>query len=192
MFIDCRMYFVKRSTLNLANAKQKDTNKKKDTKETPSVNGKQFDEQGMRHAFLQFFVSIMKDYRKAIVDNSFSLQSFLKSHPGSSEVIHFHSTTCTLFNTFMKEFVTHLCTQSQGFQQFMNSRKAVSAPETSDIVLFDEYIIQKKNRTHHLAKDKETPFLHDTSQTVVRTYEVPAVDTANLAQCTLSCTDQFR
>eukprot|EP00026_Physarum_polycephalum_P001980 Phypoly_transcript_01984.p1 GENE.Phypoly_transcript_01984~~Phypoly_transcript_01984.p1 ORF type:complete len:956 (+),score=127.35 Phypoly_transcript_01984:107-2974(+) len=148
---DFGSYFLKRNQ-GATNVKTKESKKKE-----------MFDEQGVRNAFLQFFVSIMKNYRKAIVESTFSLPVFLKYHPSSDE-----------------EFITHLCTQSQGFQQFVNSRKNVAAHDTSEIVLFDEYIIQKKNRLNHLMKDKDTPFLNDTSHTVVRTFEVPAVDTTHL------------
>ena len=109
----------------------------------------------IRDSFFQFFVSILKNYKKYmnfVVDNGmgcFDDVGFLKSCPEDSK---------PFFNVFLK---------TQMFANFCETRlRPQNVEEHSENLLFDEHILAKENRSKLKYNKSPTPFIIDDSQQI--------------------------
>ncbi|CAM9142204.1 unnamed protein product [Chrysoparadoxa australica] len=96
----------------------------------------------VREAFLRFFVTIFKDYRKFLVlqKQTFQAESFVEK-----------------LDPEFRPFVTKL-TQTQAFSNFIDARIQPD-PEDLDITFFDESIDSKRNRSRLHVIKQPTRFL---------------------------------
>jgi hypothetical protein len=127
------------------------------------------DEREMAHAFFKIFVSIFKNYRDFLIFPSrevpepasgFDERRFLQSVPQRDRDFF-----AVLFNT-------------QAWQHFVERRTLPNASEP-DVLFFDEAIVSKKNRST-FALHRQTPFLDDRSEEIVKTFVVPSPDVSGL------------
>jgi len=131
----------------------------------------------IRRAFLFFFVSIMKHYKKHCrtgqapsgpfsIDHYFLQEEFKKAYPEQ-------------YRPFLGQLMT-----SQSFNKFIEQKvNPTDFKEVAEITFFDEHIDAKFNRyaiSNLLGTKKATPFLNDKSNLVSKVYTVPEVDTANI------------
>jgi hypothetical protein len=136
-------------------------------------------EEQLRHGFLNFFVAVLKNYKRFLIyasrerpnpANAFRKEAFLAEHPSD-------------WRAFLSGLV-----ESQTFSQFVDERvgrvqsSQGSGPLPSDIVFFDESIDAKINRSGimSLVGPIDTPFLKTTCSNHIKTYVPPSPDTSDL------------
>ena len=113
----------------------------------------------IQEAFLRFYVSMLKDYRKFMPVTS-GLSSW--RDPGAMESGRFLSDEFVNsqrpdFRPFLEELV---CTQQ--FDDFV-SRRMFNTADASDVKFFDQSIAAKRNRSKLKLKKIDTPFLNAAS-----------------------------
>ncbi|KAL7555194.1 hypothetical protein ACHAWF_018944 [Thalassiosira exigua] len=112
----------------------------------------------VQEAFLRFYVSMLKDYRKFMPSIPTDKRSSWRG-PGSVEdgrflVDEFVQSQLPDFQPFLEELVG-----TQMFDDFV-TRRMYNAGDAPDVKFFDQSIDAKKNRSKLKLKKKETPFLH--------------------------------
>ncbi|CEG77253.1 hypothetical protein RMATCC62417_12039 [Rhizopus microsporus] len=125
-----------------------------------------FDEQKIHNAFIRMFASLLYNYRTGFVDHldnhATAITASNTTSSGRVQPLYFskekflkHSDKDT------REFLSHL-SNSQMFTQFITDR-LLKPEQDPEILVFDEYIKLKLNRSRlKLVKD-DTPFLNDDS-----------------------------
>ncbi|CEI96388.1 hypothetical protein RMCBS344292_10551 [Rhizopus microsporus] len=125
-----------------------------------------FDEQKIHNAFIRMFASLLYNYRTGFVDHldnhATTITASNTTSSGRVQPLYFskekflkHSDKDT------REFLSHL-SNSQMFTQFITDR-LLKPEQDPEILVFDEYIKLKLNRSRlKLVKD-DTPFLNDDS-----------------------------
>ncbi|KAI8370884.1 AEX-3 domain-containing protein [Choanephora cucurbitarum] len=120
-----------------------------------------FDEQKVQDAFIRMFASLLYNYRTGFVDQSEDVP-FITNQDNSKKSLYFskerflkHSDKDT------RTFLSNLCS-SQMFTQFVTDRLSKSSQDP-EILVFDEYIKLKLNRSKLKFVKEETPFLNDES-----------------------------
>jgi len=114
----------------------------------------------VQEAFLRFYVSMLKDYRKYMPASSTILSSW--RDPGAMESGRFLSDEFVNsqrpdFRPFLEELIG-----TQQFDDFV-SRRMYNAADAPDVKFFDQSIEAKKNRSKLKLKKVETPFLNAAS-----------------------------
>eukprot|EP01028_Stygiella_incarcerata_P010470 TRINITY_DN5433_c0_g1_i2.p1 TRINITY_DN5433_c0_g1~~TRINITY_DN5433_c0_g1_i2.p1 ORF type:complete len:1189 (-),score=357.81 TRINITY_DN5433_c0_g1_i2:45-3611(-) len=134
---------------------------------------KKFDPQTIQKGFFRFFLYLFPKYRQflrapkdgesllSIVDDPFRTDDFVNHHKPA-----------------VRPFLRELC-GTQMFQQFIQDR-IMPGGSVSEIMLFDESIQEKMNRSMLRLKKTPTPFLKDKDQVHTKTYVVPAPDLLDL------------
>ena len=122
-------------------------------------------DQALRAAFLKFFVSLLKNYRKHLIYGSirkFDTEAFLAEQAVESR-------------PFLEQML-----ESQLFSQFVDSR-VFEIGRDPDVVFFDESIDAKQNRyTLQLLRGNiDTPFLNSLDSKHHKTYVAPSPDITN-------------
>lgn len=133
----------------------------------------------VQEAFYRFFVKLLMHYRHYLIpctenhddlntEGMFDAERFVQEAPESHrEVLH------TLF-------------QSQLFSQFIierwNPQCSRTDADSFAVMLFDESILAKANRSKVHVVKQETPFLNDTSFAISDTYIAPAPNTSGIAE----------
>jgi len=111
----------------------------------------------VQEAFLRFYVSMLKNYRKYMPASSGLLSSW--RDPGATESGRFLSDEFVNsqrpdFRPFLEELIG-----TQQFDDFV-TRRLYNAADAPDVKFFDQSIEAKKNRSKLKLKKVETPFLH--------------------------------
>eukprot|EP00986_Skeletonema_menzelii_P008652 scaffold3743_cov155-Skeletonema_menzelii.AAC.7 len=114
----------------------------------------------VQEAFLRFYVSMLKDYRKYMPESSKVLSSW--RDPGAMEsgrflTDEFVNSQRQDYRPFLEELVG-----TQQFDDFV-SRRMYNAADAPDVKFFDQSIEAKKNRSKLKLKKVETPFLNAAS-----------------------------
>lgn len=122
-------------------------------------------DESLRAAFLKFFVTLLKNYRRHLVYgsmmNKFSFEEFLAEQGTESR-------------PFLEEML-----QTQQFSEFVDSR-LFEVGRDPDVVFFDESIDAKQNRkTFKLRGNIDTPFLDNVDSKHQKTYVAPSPDISN-------------
>ncbi|KAI9247713.1 AEX-3 domain-containing protein [Phascolomyces articulosus] len=134
-----------------------------------------FNERKVQEAFLRMFASLLYNYRTGFVDDTQELNgaSALAATGDYSKklqrgVLYFSK------EKFMKQsdkdtrsYLSHLV-GSQMFTQFITDRLS-KAPEDPEILVFDEFIKLKLNRSKLKFVKEDTPFLNDDSFSISQT-----------------------
>ncbi|KAI9019384.1 AEX-3 domain-containing protein [Phycomyces nitens] len=140
-----------------------------------------FDEAKIQASFLRMFASLLCHYRSGIVDgvqehggNGFTA-SFVEYSVDKNGVLFFSK------DKFLKQsdkdtrvFLSNLA-NSQMFNQFITDRLAKSCKDP-EILMFDEYIKLKLNRSKLKFVKESTPFLNDDSYRVSQTVRASSPD----------------
>ncbi|OAD78383.1 hypothetical protein PHYBLDRAFT_140478 [Phycomyces blakesleeanus NRRL 1555(-)] len=140
-----------------------------------------FDEAKIQASFLRMFASLLCNYRSGIVDgvqehggNGFAA-SFAEYSVDKNGVLFFSK------DKFLKQsdkdtriFLSNLA-NSQMFNQFITDRLAKSSKDP-EILVFDEYIKLKLNRSKLKFVKESTPFLNDDSYRVSQTVRASSPD----------------
>lgn len=121
--------------------------------------------ESIRNTFFQFFVSILKAYKKFLNFNNstdqtgcFDFKKFIKQVPESSR---------PFFSKFLK---------TQMFANFCETRiRPQNIEEHSENLLFDETILAKLNRSSFRYTKFETPFVVDSTQSWKSVWKVPEI-----------------
>ncbi|KAI9272513.1 AEX-3 domain-containing protein [Sporodiniella umbellata] len=125
-----------------------------------------FDEQKIHNAFIRMFASLLYNYRTGFVDQVENDMSTISASnttsTGRAKPLYFskdkflkHSDKDT------REFLSHF-SNSQTFNQFVTDR-LLKSDQDPEIVVFDEYIKLKLNRSRLKFVKDDTPFMNDDS-----------------------------
>ncbi|CAO3682152.1 unnamed protein product [Rhizopus stolonifer] len=125
-----------------------------------------FDEQKIHNAFIRMFASLLYNYRTGFVDqvenDASTISASNNTSSGRSKPLYFskdkflkHSDKDT------REFLSHL-SGSQMFTQFITDR-LLKSEQDPEILVFDEYIKLKTNRSRLKFVKEDTPFMNDDS-----------------------------
>ncbi|KAG0183459.1 hypothetical protein DFQ29_004403 [Apophysomyces sp. BC1021] len=129
-----------------------------------------FDEKWIQESFLRMFASLFYNYRSGFVDSAEerhgpSLASFGERSPEKKGNLYFSK------DRFLKHsdkdtraYLSHLA-DSQMFNQFITDR-LIKSSQNSEVLMFDEYIKLKLNRSKLKFVKENTPFLNDESYRV--------------------------
>ncbi|KAJ3390675.1 hypothetical protein HDU92_000343 [Lobulomyces angularis] len=124
---------------------------------------KKFKERKIQLSFFKFFTSVLKDYRKFIVEaNIESNDDFSQWFKKSEYLKTFKDKDNS--KTFMSSLV-----ETQAFSQFIYERVQRSKSDY-EVLFFDESIKAKLNRSSFRVSKETTPFLEDQSYQVTQTY----------------------
>lgn len=121
--------------------------------------------QSIRHSFFQFFVSILKDYKKFMLfdkkdqnSDTFNAAGFLATCPDKD---------------FMNRFI-----ETQMFSNFCECRiRPKNVEEHCEGLYFDEEIAAKENRSKLTSHKAQLTFINDASQEHNTVHTVPAIST---------------
>jgi len=112
----------------------------------------------VQEAFLRFYVSMLKDYRKYMPSTPTDVQSSWRGsdtiYGGRFKSAEFVQSQMPDFHPFLDEL-----TMTQQFDDFV-TRRMYNAGDAPDIKFFDQSIDAKRNRSKLKLKKKDTPFLH--------------------------------
>ncbi len=113
----------------------------------------------VQEAFLRFYVSMLKDYRKFLPPSPKEIRSSWRDFGGIDSggrfmVEDFMRAQRPEFQPFLEELVG-----TQQFDDFITKRM-YNAGNAPDVTFFDQSIDAKKNRSKLKLKKVETPFLH--------------------------------
>lgn len=130
-----------------------------------------------RNGFLRFFVKLLVDYRKYILnspskenstDELFNKGKFIGDSPESSKPILRCLTETQMFEQFIE--------QRTYFNQNMNAKEAY------EVRFFDECVIAKHNRSKMNVMKASTPFLDDESFAISETFVCPFPNTRGIEE----------
>ena len=112
----------------------------------------------VQEAFLRFYVSMLKDYRKYMPSTPTDVQSSWRGSDtidsGRFNSAEFVQSQLPDFHPFLDEL-----TMTQMMDDFV-TRRMYNAGDAPDIKFFDQSIDAKRNRSKLKLKKKDTPFLH--------------------------------
>ncbi len=112
----------------------------------------------VQEAFLRFYVSMLKDYRKFMPSIPTNQQSSWRgsgsAHGGRFRAVEFVNSQLPDFQPFLEELIG-----TQQFDDFV-TRRMYNASKAPDVTFFDQSIDAKRNRSKLNLKKKETKFLH--------------------------------
>lgn len=112
----------------------------------------------VQEAFLRFYVSMLKDYRKFMPSVPKNQPSTWRGsgseYGGRFRAIEFVNSQLPDFQPFLEELIG-----TQQFDDFV-TRRMYNAGKAPDVTFFDQSIDAKRNRSKLNLKKKETPFLH--------------------------------
>ena len=126
--------------------------------------GTSIDERAVRDAFLKFFVSLFKNYRKHLIYGTPSDQKYFDD-------LSYLLEADMEWGDKVRPFLEAL-TQTQSFSQFVDER-VLSITSNINVIFFDESIDAKMNRYYFKTKIIDTPFLLDQSNRHVKTFVTP-------------------
>lgn len=153
--------------------------------------GDNFDAREIRGAFLRFFVACMQGYNVYIEEKSKASEKRLSLREGVvSSIPNIRVKSPTAGSVFSNETTTESFTkEDENFlnqlsktQMFCNfESEKVSNPTQSELIFFDESIIEKQNRSLHVfSKKQTTPFLDDRRYEIRESYSCPGPSTWNI------------
>ncbi|KAL3809623.1 LOW QUALITY PROTEIN: hypothetical protein ACHAXA_006622 [Cyclostephanos tholiformis] len=112
----------------------------------------------VQEAFLRFYVSMLKDYRKFMPPVPKNQQSSWRGsgsdYGGRFRAVEFVNSQLPDFQPFLEELIG-----TQQFDDFV-TRRMYNAGKAPDVTFFDQSIDAKRNRSKLNLKKRETPFLH--------------------------------
>ena len=120
-------------------------------------NGKQSRWDAVQEAFLRFYVSMLKDYKKFMPSTPKDRQSWRGPASDFGERFRaeeFVQSQLLDFHPFLEELIG-----TQQFDDFV-TRRMYNAGDAPDVKFFDQSIDAKRNRSRLRLKKKDTPFLH--------------------------------
>lgn len=118
----------------------------------------EFSSKIIRESFFQFFVSIFMNYQKFLNSDMFDKNGFVSSSDEKDKA-------------FMADMLN-----TQIFANFLATKiKPKSQEEQNEILLFDEQIIAKMNRSVLKSKKLRVPFKSEMSNQFYSVYQVPSI-----------------